>query len=256
MNSPSPHPTVSKRRSAPPLRRWTYICITYALALGAAVILARAHAAYLGDTLVRSRPSEILRDPTLLHFAEGEGPALYREHCASCHGARREGDRARGAPNLADGVWLYGNGAILDIEITVLYGIRSGHPKAHNLTDMPAFGRNGQLSSQDIRDVVEYVRLLSGRPHDEAAAGHGREIFQGAGLCYDCHASDGYGVSDYGTPALTGRGGSWLYGGDPDTLYKSIYDGRHGRCPAWIGKLSFVQIRALSVYLYETSHHE
>ena len=175
MNSPSPHRTVSKRRSVSPIRRWIYVCITCALAVGGVVIFARAHAAYLGETLVRSRPSEILRNATLLHFAEREGPALYREHCASCHGARREGDRARGAPNLADGVWLYGNGAILYIEITVLYGIRSGHPKAHNLTDMPAFGRSGQLTSQDIRDVVEYVLLLSGRPHDEAAAGHGRE---------------------------------------------------------------------------------
>jgi cytochrome c oxidase cbb3-type subunit III len=233
---------------------WILMILVCAASLSG-VIYARAHAAYLGTALVRSWPNDILKDPELMRFAQQEGPHVYRDHCASCHGARLQGDRTRGVPDLADAVWLYGTGSISDIETTLLYGIRSGHPKAHNLADMPGFGRGGQLSKQDIHDVVQYVLLISGQPHDEDAAQRGRQIYQGAGVCYDCHGSDGYGVSDYGTPALTGRGGSWLYGGDRDTLYKTVYDGRHGLCPAWIGKLSFVQIRALSVYLYELSNH-
>ena len=39
-----------------------------------------------------------------------------------------------------------------------------------------------------------------------------------------------------------------------DTLFKSIRDGRHGKMDAFIGKLSFVQIRALAVDIYERSH--
>ena len=224
------------------------------LALLIAVATWRLHSAFLEAALVRSWPQEILSNPRLLQFAHERGPVVYREYCASCHGAHREGNRAKGAPNLADNVWLYGNGSITDIETTVLYGIRSGHPKAHNLTDMPAFGRSGQLTQEDIRDLVEYMQSLSRRPHEDAAAQRGQNIFTGAGLCYDCHGSDAYGVSDYGTPPLTGGSGSWLYWGDRAGLYKSLYDGRHGLCPAWIGRLSFVEIRAVSVYLYEASH--
>lgn len=39
----------------------------------------------------------------------GEGGALFRQNCASCHGDDARGGRAFGAPNLADTIWLYGN---------------------------------------------------------------------------------------------------------------------------------------------------
>jgi cytochrome c oxidase cbb3-type subunit 3 len=230
--------------------------VACAALVAGAVIYERVNTALLEARLVRTLPADVPTDPALKHFAAAVAPPVYRKHCASCHGSQLEGNRAQGVPNLADGVWLYGSGSVTDIETTILYGIRSGHPKAHNLTDMPALGRVGQLTKQDIRDVVEYVLLMSRQPHDATLAKRGRAIYEGAGVCYDCHASDAEGVSDYGTPALTGRGGSWLYGGDRETLYKTIYDGRHGLCPAWIGKLSFVEIRALAVYLHETSHHE
>jgi cytochrome c oxidase cbb3-type subunit 3 len=121
---------------------------------------------------------------------------------------------------------------------------------------MPAFGRNGQLTQQDVQDVVEYILKISGQRSNNISAERGQAIYAGAGVCYDCHGSDALGVSDYGTPALIGRDGDWLYGGDRNTLYKTVYDGRHGLCPAWIGKLSFVQIRALAVFLHEGSHHD
>ncbi len=216
----------------------------------------RVQTSHLESRLVRAQPDEVAKDAELKIFARGVAPAIYSQHCAACHGANLQGDRSRGAPNLADSVWLYGNGSVSDIETTILYGIRSGHPKAHNLTDMPALGRTGQLTPQDIRDVVEFILKISGQPHDDSAVDRGRAIYGGAGVCYDCHGGDALGISDYGTPALNGLGGAWMYGGDRVTLYKTIYDGRHGLCPAWIGKLSFVQIRALALFLYEKSHHE
>ncbi len=231
------------------------IACVAALLLGTA-IYHQIHASRLEARLVRALPGEIATDVELMKFAQSAAPAVYREHCAVCHGATLGGDRARGAPNLADDAWLYGNGTIQDIEQTILYGIRSGHPKAHNLTDMPALGRTGQLTQQDVSDVVEYILKISKQPHDETAVERGQAIFAGAGVCYDCHGGDALGISDYGTPALTGRGGTWMYGGDRDILYKTVWDGRHGLCPAWVGKLSFVQIRALAIWLYEKSHHE
>lgn len=231
------------------------IACVAALLLGIA-IYHQVHTSRLESRLVRALPGEIATDRELMKFAQSTAPAVYRERCAVCHGATLGGDRARGAPNLADDVWLFGKGTIHDIEQTILYGIRSGHPKAHNLTDMPGLGRTGQLTQQDVRDVVEYILAISKQPHDETAVERGRAIFAGAGVCYDCHGSDALGISDYGAPALTGLGGAWLYGGHRDILYKSVWDGRHGLCPAWVGKLSFVQIRALAIFLYEQSHHE
>lgn len=230
------------------------VCVA-ALILAVA-IFHRVQTSHLEARLVRAQPDEVAHDTEFRQLAQSVGPAVYGEHCAVCHGANLEGDRSRGAPNLADSVSLYGQGSVSDIETTILYGIRSGHPKAHNLTDMPALGRAGQLTPQDVRDVVEFVLKLSDQPHDATAVERGRAIFAGPGLCYDCHGGDGGGIPDYGTPALTGQGGAWLYGGDRASLYKTVFDGRHGLCPAWIGKLSFVQIRALSLFLYEKSHHE
>ncbi len=197
-------------------------------------------------TLLRTPPDVILGDARLLKRAVNQGQPLYREHCASCHGAQLEGDPRRGVPDLAKGAWLYGNDPT-DVERTILYGIRSGHPKARNIADMPAEVRTGQITPGDARDVVEFLQKLAGVPHDEAMAERGRSIYYDKGNCYDCHANDARGVIDYGTPALLGP--VWLYGGDRDTLFQTVLNGRHGICPAWINRLAPVQVRALALYL-------
>jgi cytochrome c oxidase cbb3-type subunit 3 len=117
---------------------------------------------------------------------------------------------------------------------------------------MPAEGRTHQLSAAEIEDVVDFVLALSRQPHDAAAAERGRKLFYDRGNCFDCHAGDAMGNPDYGSPALLGK--TWIYGGDRLTLRQSIYSGRHGLCPAWIFKLTPLQIRALAVYLYVESH--
>jgi cytochrome c oxidase cbb3-type subunit 3 len=199
--------------------------------------------------LVRTEPHQVLKDPGLLAVALRLGAPLYERHCAHCHGAALQGDPRRGVPDLARGAWLYGDDPV-DVEHTIYYGIRSGHPKARNLTDMPALVRTGQISAQDARDAVEFLQSIADRPHDEAAALRGQSIYYNKGNCYDCHAHDARGVTDYGTPALTGP--EYLYGGDRETLYQSILNGRHGECPAWVTVLTPVQIRALALYLVAT----
>jgi cytochrome c oxidase cbb3-type subunit 3 len=196
--------------------------------------------------MLRTEPAEVLRQPDLLRAATRIARPQFKRHCASCHGSDLQGDARRGVPDLAGNVWLYGNDPI-DVERTILYGIRSGHPKARNLTDMPALVRMGQITTDDARDAVEYLQALAGNAHDAAAAQRGRAIYYDKGNCYDCHASDAHGVTDYGTPALTGP--VYLYGGDRDTMFQSLLNGRHGICPAWVNQLSAVQIRALALYL-------
>jgi cytochrome c oxidase cbb3-type subunit 3 len=202
-------------------------------------------------TLMRVWPAELERNPSLLQVAVSLARPVYMEHCAVCHGADLAGNRAKGAPGLKTAARLYGNGGIGDLENTILYGVRSGHPRSHSVTDMPAEGRTRQLSAGQVGDLVEFLLSLNRRTHDESAAQRGRDLFYARGNCFDCHGSDARGNQDYGAPSLLGP---WIYGEDRQTLYESIYSGRHGLCPAWVKVLTPAQIRALAAYLYVQSH--
>src|ERR1700679_1663519 len=148
----------------------------------------------VAERLVRADPTQILLDPALLQRALDLGRPLYQKRCATCHGTALQGNPARGVPNLAQNAWLYGSDPVV-VEHTILYGIRSGHPKAHNVTDMPALVRSGQISADDARDVVELLESLAGVPHDLQMAERGRAVYYGKGNCFDCHASDARGVT-------------------------------------------------------------
>jgi cytochrome c oxidase cbb3-type subunit III len=216
------------------------------LIVGMVGAMAWVRQARIAGELLRTEPAQILKRPALLSEAMRIARPQYRRHCQSCHGTALQGDAVHGVPDLARDAWLYGND-LVDVERTILYGIRSGHPKSRNVTDMPALVRTGQITSEDAQDAVEFLRSLAGRSYDQAAARRGRTIYYNKGNCYDCHANDAKGIPDYGSPALTGP--VWLYGGDREQLYQSIHSGRHGKCPAWINVLTPLEIRALALYL-------
>jgi cytochrome c oxidase cbb3-type subunit III len=74
----------------------------------------------------------------------------FADNCASCHGEDGAGLREFGAPDLTDGIWLYG-GDTATIQATIensRFGI------------MPAFG--GRLAPEDIAKVAVYVHTLGG----------------------------------------------------------------------------------------------
>ena len=202
------------------------------------------HRATVTHQLLALAPDDVVTHKDLVRFAVAEGPPLFQKHCAACHGADMKGSTRAGAPDLTDRVWLYGQGDVFSIERTLLYGIRSPQKKSFNVTEMPAFGLRGQLTDADIRNVVQYVLKLSGP--SLRRRGRRRRI------CWsttapprgsDCHGADGRGNSDYGAPDLTAN--AWVFGGDSSSIYNSIYYGRHGVMPAWIGKLTLAQIRIL-----------
>ncbi len=226
-----------------------------AIAVGGLALLVFAFAQTrdyrLGQELVSANPDEIPLDQRLVGYANEVGRSAFNSNCASCHGADMKGSQARGVPNLTDDIWLYDFGRVSDIERTVLYGIRSGLGKSHNVTDMPAIGRQKALTPAEIRDVIAYTLSLSNRSEDPAAVERGGKLFQDKGVCYDCHSRDAKGIPDYGAPNLTDN--DWIYGGDEESVYKSVYDGRHGQCPAWIDKLSAPMIRAIAVYIHSMS---
>lgn len=78
------------------------------------------------------------------------GAPLFAENCAACHGEDGAGGRDFGAPNLTDGIWLYGS----DREI-----VHTSIDKAR-FGIMPAFG--GRLAPEDIAKVAVFVHTLGG----------------------------------------------------------------------------------------------
>jgi cytochrome c oxidase cbb3-type subunit 3 len=81
-----------------------------------------------------------------------KGADTFKTTCSACHGADAKGNKALGAPNLTDRIWLHGSGEPTIIE-TVTRG-RSSHMPAHK--DL--------LSETKIRLLTAYVLSLSARP--------------------------------------------------------------------------------------------
>jgi cytochrome c oxidase cbb3-type subunit 3 len=227
------------------------------VALALAVLI---HQMSLDGRLLRTAPGDLLRHPALLAHARGPGRAVFAARCAACHGDAGKGDPARGIPDLTDADWLYGEGSIADIETTIAHGIRAHAPRTLSLADMPAYAHARPsasepippLSPADIRDMTEYVVLLSGRPADRAAAARGAVVFQGRGGCYDCHGADGGGDSAIGAPRLTDA--IFLYGGSRADIAWTLAEGRHGVSPAFAGRLSPLRIREAAIYVFSLSH--
>ena len=80
------------------------------------------------------------------------GGAIFAEQCAACHGAEGKGTVEMGAPNLTDGIWLYG-GTKSDVEETIRTG-RAG------IGVMPAW--EGKLDPVTIKMLAIYVHALGG----------------------------------------------------------------------------------------------
>ncbi|WP_438957883.1 cytochrome-c oxidase, cbb3-type subunit III [Porticoccus sp.] len=70
------------------------------------------------------------------------GGQLFATYCAACHGADGTGNKMLGAPNLTDGIWLYGGSPTL-----VRHTIRNG--------------RNGNMPAQADKLKAEKIHLLT-----------------------------------------------------------------------------------------------
>jgi len=82
--------------------------------------------------------------------AAQRGSAVFAANCVVCHGAEAKGNRAVGAPNLADAIWLYG-GSNADVVASVT--------NAHAAV-MPAWG--AKLDPVTIKMLAAYVHSLGG----------------------------------------------------------------------------------------------
>jgi cytochrome c oxidase cbb3-type subunit 3 len=191
--------------------------------------------------LVAADLSAIATDPELTNYTQNAGGAVFRTWCAQCHGSGAAG--AKGYPNLLDNDWLWG-GTIEDIHLTISHGVRNTTDADARFSQMPTFG--DLLEPGEIDAVVNHVLAISGQEHDAALATTGATVF--ADNCAACHMEDGSGDRAQGAPNLTDA--IWLWGGDAATLTETVTQSRFGVMPAWSGRLSEADIRAVSAYVH------
>ncbi|SIO53103.1 cytochrome c oxidase cbb3-type subunit 3 [Rhodovulum sp. ES.010] len=197
-------------------------------------------------TEVELDPEAIRAEPDLYNYAVQGGAAVFRTWCAQCHGAGANGVQASGYPSLLDDDWLWG-GSLEEIHYTVTNGIRNEDNPDARWSQMPAFGADELLSDEEIDQVVQYVRKISGQEHDAALASAGEEVF--LYNCAACHMEDGTGDRYQGAPNLTDA--IWLYGGDVETLTETVYNARFGVMPSHKERLSEAERRAVATYVHQ-----
>jgi PQQ-dependent dehydrogenase (methanol/ethanol family) len=115
--------------------------------------------------------------------ASDAGRKIYDAACQGCHGAGARGSER--APSLAGGSLNHGN-ADGEIFQNIRVGIRG--------TAMPNFS---QLSTEQIWQVVSYIRSLAGSTPIETVAGDveaGHTVFEAKAKCLDCHQVNGRGT--------------------------------------------------------------
>ena len=78
------------------------------------------------------------------------GRTLFAEQCSGCHGEAAKGSLEMGAPNLTDGIWLYG-----DRKADIVETIRTGRGGV-----MPSW--DGKLDPATIKMLAIYVHSLGG----------------------------------------------------------------------------------------------
>lgn len=209
-----------------------------------------AHLDALRDSW-RSRFAEgdfaaIQADPDLLALARPEAARLFADNCAACHGAQGQGHDGSGGigfPALSDKVKLWSSDPA-DIAEIIRVGINSAHDES-NVSEMPAFGRDEMLAPDEIDQLVPYVAALAAGNAD--ANSPAATLFEDN--CASCHGEGGAGGMGVGAPALAHH--TWIYGGDPAQIRKSVWNGRKGQMPAWEARLTTAERNMLALYVLE-----
>ncbi|MDO8932629.1 MAG: cytochrome-c oxidase, cbb3-type subunit III [Rhodocyclaceae bacterium] len=167
--------------------------------------------------------------------AKEMGQRLFQTYCSQCHGGDAKGQK--GFPNLADQDWLWG-GTPEKIKASIANG-RDGV--------MTPKGTKPDMDVQQVKDVVAYVRSLSGL--DSKMGGHadkGKELYPQA--CAACHGPDGKGNQDAGFPNLTDK--VWLYGSQEADQIETVTKGRQNKMPAWGAFLGEAKVHLLTAYVW------
>lgn len=164
--------------------------------------------------------------------AQGMGQRLFLTYCSQCHGSDARG--ARGFPNLTDSIWHWG-GETDAIKATITDG---------RMGVMTPFGQ--VLGGEGVKDVVHYVRSLSGLAHDSLRAQRGQDVF--LQNCTACHNADAKGNPLLGAPDLTDK--YWMWGSTEASMIETVTNGRMNRMPGFGDFLGEDKVHLLSAYIW------
>jgi len=183
--------------------------------------------------------------PAIAADTEGRamGERIFLVNCAPCHGSDARG--SIGFPNLTDSDWLYGGEP--EAIVTSITEGRMGV--------MPALGPT--LGDEGVKNVVAYVRSLSGLAHDGPKAQLGKPLFEQ--ICAACHGPAGKGNQAVGAPNLTDQ--VWIYGSSEATIAEGINKGRHlnmaeghPAMPSFKNVLGPARINLVGAYVWSLSN--
>jgi cytochrome c oxidase cbb3-type subunit III len=198
------------------------------------------------DKIAATPLADIKNDPALYATAMTAGRIAFANNCQPCHGTNGEG--RPGYPNLADDTWLWG-GKLAQIQQTILHGVRSGDPDAHQ-SAMPRFGVDAMLKPEEIQQVADYVYAdLYGHGDSGATAANvaaGKELF--AANCAVCHGDNGQGNQDVGAPALKSQ--THLYGDTRSAIVNQVTNPHMGVMPAWGKRLDKATTDSLALFVH------
>ncbi len=173
----------------------------------------------------------LMKDPEALAI----GQKLFLNNCAQCHAS--DGGGSRGFPNLTAGAWQWGGDAAA-IKATIAEG-RNGV--------MPPFG--GALGREEVKNLAQYVRSLSGLTADSIRVAMGKEVY--LRTCVACHGAEGKGNVALGAPNLTDK--NWLHGSAEPIVVETITKGRSSQMPAHKTLLDEARIHLLTAYVLSLS---
>ncbi|MEM8750535.1 MAG: cytochrome-c oxidase, cbb3-type subunit III [Pseudomonadota bacterium] len=185
----------------------------------------------------------VRKNEELVRFAAAGGASLFKVYCTQCHGSGAAG--GPGYPNLNDDDWLWG-GDLEAIYTSIAHGIRNDEDDDARDSQMPAFGADGILESEEIAAVTEYVLKISNQEHDAGLATTGETIF--AENCAACHGENGRGDRELGAPNLTDA--ISLYGNTRPTITAQVKRPQQGVMPPWVDRLGEASIKQLAIYVH------
>jgi cytochrome c oxidase cbb3-type subunit III len=176
--------------------------------------------------------ADLSKDPV----AMGIGERLFGNNCATCHGSDARG--SKGFPNLTDSDWLYGG---------THEHIKEAITKGRNGIMPPMAAAVG--TTEDVRNLANYVLSLSGSPHNSLGAQLGKEKF---GACAACHGPAGTGNQALGAPNLADK--VWLHGWGEDAVIAAITQGKNNMMPQHGTRLNPEQVHVLAAYVWSLSN--
>jgi cytochrome c oxidase cbb3-type subunit 3 len=107
-------------------------------------------------------------------------------------------------------------------------------------------GTKPDMDAEQVKDVVHYVRSLSGLSSDSARVQRGAELYPVA--CAACHQADGKGMQAAGYPNLTDK--VWLHGSSEAKQIEIVTKGMQNQMPAFGEFLGEAKVHLLTAYVW------